>query len=204
MTENTDGSVTFYMNQLRDGNRDGTDELWKHFYSRLVRLAHNRMNARFRRVSSGEDIAATAIAECFKSLEEGRFPELKDRHDLWSRLAQITERRALNEIRKQTTLKAGGGKVVGESVLMNRDDSVAVGINGIAGKEPTPEYVGYLSDTMTELLSSLDETQRKIAIAKFQGYTNLEISKRLEISIASVERKLGRIREKWSRDDCGD
>lgn len=198
MLEDPEGSVTYYMNQLREGNRDGTDELWRRFYSRLVRLAHNRMNAKFRRATSGEDVAAIAIAECFKSLEEGRFPELEGRDDLWNRLAQITERRALNEIRRQTSQKAGGGKVVGESVFLRADESIPPGIDGIAGKEPTAEYVDQFSLTVSELLTGLNDQLREIAILKMQGYTNREISVRVKVSIATVERKLAILRETLS------
>lgn len=198
MVENPEGSVTFYMNQLREGNRNGTDELWQRFYSRLVRLAHNRMNAKFRRVVGEEDVATIAIAECFKSLEEGRFPELKDRDDLWARLAQITERRALNEIRRQTSQKAGGGQVLGESVFLNVNDTSPLGINGIPDKEPTPEYADQLGITVSEMLTGLNDQLRQIAILKMQGYTNQEISKEAKVSIATVERKLALLREKLS------
>ncbi len=201
MQEDLQGSVTFYMKQLREGNREGADELWQRFYSRLVRLAHNRMNSKFRRVTSEEDVAAIAIAECFKSLEEGRFPELEGRDDLWNRLAQITERRALNEIRRQSTQKAGGGNVVGESVFLKADEKFPQGIDGIAGKEPTPEYIDQLGITVNEMLTGLNEQLREIAILKMQGYTNREISKQIQISIATVERKLAILREKLSQDE---
>ncbi|MEL6104964.1 MAG: sigma-70 family RNA polymerase sigma factor [Planctomycetota bacterium] len=196
MFDDLEGSVTGYMNQLRAGDREGANELWRRFYARLVRLAHNRMHARFRRATGEEDVAAIAIAECFKSLEEGRFPELNDRDDLWSRLAQITERRALNEIRRQTTQKAGGGEVLGESVFLHTSDNTVPGINGVPGKEPTPEYVDHLSLTVADLLSGLEEPLREIAIGKMQGLTNREISEQVGVSIATVERKLALIRKK--------
>ena len=201
MHENPEGSVTYYMNQLREGNRDGADELWRRFYSRLVRLAHNRVNSKYRRATSGEDVAAIAIAECFKSLEEGRFPELEGRKDLWNRLAQITERRAQNEVRRQTSQKRGGGKVHGESVFLKADEEIPQGINGIAGKEPTPEFVDEFGITVNEFLSSLSDQLRQIAILKMQGYTNREISKQVKVSIATVERKLAILREKLSQDE---
>lgn len=201
MQDDLEGSVTCYMNQLRDGNREGTDELWRRFYCRLVRLAHNRMNAKFRRATGEEDVAAIAITECFRSLEEGRFPELRDRDDLWSRLAQITERRALNEIRRQTSQKAGGGEVLGESVFLHADNKMVPGINGIPGKEPTPEYADQLGITVTDLLSGLDEQLRDIAIQKMQGHTNREISERVGVSIATVERKLALLRKRLAEEE---
>ncbi|MEM7477678.1 MAG: ECF-type sigma factor [Planctomycetota bacterium] len=201
MQEDLEGSVTYYMNQMREGNREGADELWKRFYSRLVRLAHNRINAKFRRVTSEEDVASIAIAECFKSLEEGRFPELEGREDLWNRLAQITERRALNEVRRQTSKKRGGGKVHGESVFLKADDKMPQGINGIAGKEPTPEFIDQFGITVNEILGSLNDQLRQIAILKMQGFMNREISKQANVSIATVERKLAIIREKLSQDE---
>jgi DNA-binding CsgD family transcriptional regulator len=45
-----------------------------------------------------------------------------------------------------------------------------------------------------------DETQRHIARLRLEGHANEEIAKELGISLRTVERKLGLIRELWSAE----
>jgi DNA-directed RNA polymerase specialized sigma24 family protein len=45
-----------------------------------------------------------------------------------------------------------------------------------------------------------DETLRQIAIAKLEGYKNLEIAEQLGLSLRSVQRKLSLIRQTWSEE----
>ena len=50
------------------------------------------------------------------------------------------------------------------------------------------------------LLEALeDEKLQQIALWKLEGYTNDEIAEKLDLTTRSIERKLQRIREKWSQ-----
>ena len=51
------------------------------------------------------------------------------------------------------------------------------------------------------MLAALDdETLRRVALWKMEGYTNEEIADKLGVTCRSVERKLQRIRGKWTRE----
>ncbi len=63
----------------------------------------------------------------------GQFPQLADRDDLWRLLATITTRKVIDTVRHQTRQKRGGGRVLGESALVDGDD------RGGGGPGPVPQ-----------------------------------------------------------------
>ena len=60
--------------------------------------------------TDGEDVVQQAFSEFFFQVQEGRFPKLNDRDDLWQVLAMLVDRRAKDQIRRQNSLRAGGAK----------------------------------------------------------------------------------------------
>ena len=69
------------------------------------------------------------------------------------------------------------------------------------GKEPSPELAGMVAEDCRRMLDSLgDETLRQVAVLTLEGYDTQEIAEKLGCVRRSVERKLERIREKWSRE----
>ncbi|MBL8819932.1 MAG: hypothetical protein JNL58_28160 [Planctomyces sp.] len=117
MTEN---SVTQFIHLLRDGDPQAAGPIWNHFYARLVTLANKKLTGRVRRTVEGEDVAQSVFDSCFRAVQEGRVPELRNRDNLWALLVTITERKAVNTNRKEAALKRGAGNVVGESVFLCR------------------------------------------------------------------------------------
>ena len=104
---------------------------------------------------------------------------------------------------RQRAVKRGQGKVRGESVFLKIGDAdqEQAGIEQILGHEPTPELANMMAENCEALLSSLDDDSlRDIALLKLEGYTNEEIAAKLECVSRTVERKLERIRDKWSRE----
>ena len=66
---------------------------------------------------------------------------------------------------------------------------------GFAG---TPDFAVQVAEEYQLLLAGLeDDTLRSIAVWKLEGYTNEEIAGKLDCSVATVERKLRRIRNAW-------
>src|SRR4051812_25562138 len=73
----------------------------------------------------------------------------------------------------------------------------------VVGDEPTPEFAAMVAEECRLRLDSLrDETFRRVALAKMEGYTNQEIAARLGLSLRSVERKLEAIRKRWRPEDA--
>ena len=72
-------------------------------------------------------------------------------------------------------------------------------LEGAVGAEPTPELASQVAEGCRRLLDALgDETLRRVALWKMEGYTNKEVAAKLGVVEETVERKLRRIREIWT------
>ena len=198
MSDVRSSSVTVFLNQLQQGSDNGTEELWQHFFVRLVTLARKKLHSGVRRVIDEEDIALKALDECFRNLKAGKYPSVRDRDNLWALLAKITERRALNANRDQLRAKRGAGMVRGESFFIRCDDSVSLGPDSLPAQEPTPQMIAQFTEEFEDRLKRLNDKERPVALCKLSGLTNQEIGSQLDISVATVERRLRNIRETWS------
>ena len=132
-----DQSVTHRLSLLQAGDPEAAQRLWERYFHRLVGLARAKLQGQPRRAANEEDVALSAFAGFCRAAEDGRFPRLADRHDLWRLLVTLTERKAANLIRAERRQKRGGGAVLGEAGLFRPDDSSAGGLDQFAGREPT-------------------------------------------------------------------
>jgi DNA-directed RNA polymerase specialized sigma24 family protein len=197
------GSVTQWIEDLKGGDDDAAAKIWNHFYCRLVRMASSKLSGLPKRaMADEEDVALSAMKSFCHGAQEGRFPRLNDRDDLWRLLLTITERKAKNLIRNENRLKRGGGKVLGESAFFRGEPSNTAGIGEVVSPEPTPELVAIFTEAMQQLLNLLDGELRDIAVWKLEGYTNAEIAKMIDRAVPTVERRLSIIRGKWKENSA--
>ncbi len=182
------GSVTCWISQLQAGDQAAADPLWERYFERMVALARMRLLRAPRLAADEEDVALSAFHSFCRAAEQGRFPNLDDRDDLWRLLVVLTTRKAAHLIRDGSRLKRGGGGRGGEE---------EVDLDLVAGEEPDPEFVAEVAEESRRLLSRLDETQRSIVMWKMEGYTNEEIAGKLACVPRTVERKLRLILEIW-------
>lgn len=186
---------------LKSGQSAAADELWKRYFDRMVRAARRSLPSGARRASDEEDVALSASNSLCRGAKEGRFNDVQDRDDLWRLLVAITHQKVVDEIRRGTSQKRGGGEVRGESAFIDLTNLNLDGINNAVGDEPTPEFLAAVDDEHRNLMGLLrDDSLRELCQLRMQGYSNDEIAERQGITTRSVERKLQLIREKWSRE----
>jgi DNA-directed RNA polymerase specialized sigma24 family protein len=202
MSTDSKGSVSHWIGALKEGDALAAQRLWERYFDALVRLARSKLGAIPRRDADEEDIALSAFHSFCQGAANGRFPQLDDRYGLWRLLVTVTLRKALDESEKQHRKKRGGGRVRGESVLFGPDsDAREAGIEQIVGREPTPEFAAMVADECRRLLETLgDETLRRIAVLRMEGYADPEIAVRLGCGLRTVGRKLELIRKTWMRE----
>jgi len=121
----------------------------------------------------------------------GRFPDFKDRDDLWRLLFTITKHKAIDLRRYESRRKASG-----ESAFQS-DKNEKAGIQDIPGDLSEEDAARLLSESVEEALKLLTPEQRQYALAKLEGYTNKEIAEKFGVALRSVERKLHLIRRMW-------
>lgn len=173
--------------------------LWTRYFERLAGLARRRLASRTRRVADEEDVALSAFDSFFRGVADGRFPRLEDRDDLWQVLVMLTERKAIDRIRRATAGKRGGGQVRGDSAFERPGavDSVG-GLDQLAAAEPGPELAALFEDECRRLLTLIENDElKRLALMKLEGYTNEEIAAKMGRAVRSVQRKLESIRKIW-------
>ena len=193
---------TSWIGHLKGGDPAAAQELFEEYFQRLLRFAQRKLGAAPRQAADEEDVVLSAFNSFCLGAAEGKFPQLKDRDDLWKLLVTITARKALRQAQHARRQKRGGGKVRGESAFFGTKTSEHDGMDRIVGREPTPAFAAELAEEFQRLLDSLgDETLRRLAVLKMQGYPNEEIAAKLGCALRSVERKLHGIRTIWSSQE---
>jgi RNA polymerase sigma factor (sigma-70 family) len=195
------GSVTGWLAKLRAGEQGAADELWKRYFDKLVRLARKHLRS-LPRLAAEDDVALSAFASFCQGIKRGRFPDLRDRDELWGLLLTITERKAAHLVRKEYRQKRGGGKVIEQAVLAGGkpEGEKQSPLEQIADLDPTPQAAAQTAEELQRLLGLLNAEQQKIAQWKLEGWTNVEIAAELDCALSTIERRLRIIRRSWEEE----
>src|SRR5262249_11131459 len=152
------GSVTVWINQLKGGDAEAAERLWASYFPRLVGLARKKLRELPRRAADEEDVALSAFDSFCRGAEQGRFPQLADRDNLWQLLMIITARKALQLMRHEQRQKRGGGAVRGDSAFQGEaGQSDEAGLERVVGTEPTPEFAAQMVEEYQRLLLRLGD-----------------------------------------------
>jgi DNA-directed RNA polymerase specialized sigma24 family protein len=190
-------SVTTWIAELKSGSPEAAQQLWERYFRRLVGLARAKLQGAPRGTADEEDVALSALDSFFRGAQAGRFPQLRDRNNLWPLLVVITARKVRDAVDHNRRQKRGGGRVLGESALddLKDDSSTGRGIEHVAGREPTPDFAAQVAEQCQQLLDQLGDAKlRQIALLKLEGYTDREVATRFDCSLRTVERKMELIR----------
>ena len=197
MTRDDEGSITRWIDRLRDGDDVAAQKLWEHYFTRMVELAREKFRA-MRRCDAArdeEDAALSAFDSFCAGTARGRFPALADRDGLWRLLAVITARKVYAQARRGLRLKRGGGQVQNAADLGDSDDAV---LAEAVGSEPTPEAAAIMAEEYRRLLAALDDPILcKVAVWRMDGETEDGIAAKLGCARRTVARQLALIRSIW-------
>ena len=203
MATDDQGSVTHWLGELKAGDREAAQPLWDRYFQRLVVLARGRLRAMHVATADAdeEDAALSAFDSFCAGVERGRFPQLSDRDNLWRLLVTITKRKALDQAQRKRRQKRGGGRQRNEAGLAGSPGGgPGMGLEQLVDEEPTPEFAALLAEEYRNRFEALDdETLRRVANWKLEGYTNEEIAARLGCALRTVANKLKLIRLKWEQ-----
>lgn len=182
------GSVTVWLDELREQDEQAAQEIWTRYFAQLIPVARQHLHG-FSRDADEEDIALSAMKSALLGVQHHQYPNLNDRTGLWPLLVTITRRKAANEIKRQRTQK--------------RDRACEVHVDDpgqLRDGECSPDFALQLADEIRRLVRALgDETLETIARLKLAGVDNDEIARQLGVSPRTVARKLVRIRQEWDQ-----
>ena len=189
----TDDAITQWIHGLQNGEPIASQHLWDKYFSRLCRLARNRLPSGVSTDFDEEDIALSALDCLYRGIEEGKFPDVQDRGNLWSLLILITSRKISHRLRDRAAVKRGG-----KTTTINLDASEIQGISDVLSGNLTPDFIVEMKEEAEELLNTLgDEPIRQVAELKIAGYSNAEIAKEMDCGKRTVERRMMIIRQTW-------
>jgi DNA-directed RNA polymerase specialized sigma24 family protein len=187
-----EGSVSNWIERLKGGDHAATEELWERYFQRLVSLARVKLQGAPRRAADEEDVALSAFHSFCRAAEQGRFPRLLDRDNLWRLLVVIASRKASHLVRHERQQKRRPPE-------NGPADPDAAELEAILGTEPTPAFAAQLADECRRLLDGLGSAElAQVALWKMEGYANEEIAAKLGCVPRTVERKLQLIRNLWA------
>ena len=186
-------SVTRWIRDLGTPDHDeATRLLWERYFGRIAEIARRRLRSGAAGPAEGEDVALNVFDSFFRGAAAGRFEKLDGREDLWRLLVTIAARKSSNAVRDEDRRKRGGSGAEC-SLLVDHDI-----LDGIAGREPTPEFAALVADESRRLFRLLpDDSLRFVVRMKLEGHSNEEVAGALDCGLRTVERKLGVFRKRW-------
>jgi RNA polymerase sigma factor (sigma-70 family) len=199
-----DGSVTRMIQLLRSdvaAERDMAAQIiWQRYFRDLLELARNNLSKRIRQREDEEDVLQSMYKSFCRRQQRGEF-DLTGRDALWSLLVTITLRKARNTAKKQGRDMRDVSR---EQILPDRD-LMGPGhwaLEQMDVAEPSPAEAVLLNEALERRLEALaDRELRQVALLRLEGYTNREIAEKFDCTERSIERRLERIRSKWTSYD---
>jgi hypothetical protein len=194
------GSVTQLLRRLKAGQESALRPLAERFWPFLLARAGRKLDPAHRRDANEEDVAQQALWDLYRGLQDGRWRQLADRQDLVAILTQLTECRAINQVKHGLAAVRGGGKVQGESALDGAADSgrPTRGLEAAAqARELPPGEQVLQEDWCRHFLDRLDAPLRPFAEMLLADRTVKEMAAALKCSERTAARKVALIRAKW-------
>lgn len=192
----TNQFVTNWIDRVKQGDTAAAEQIWQKYYRRLVSMARQRLQGASLAVSDEEDVAVSVFESFYRAAENGRFPDLNSRDDLWKLLLRMAARKIIDHHRHANRARRGG-----DAVLQSLDHIDDGAVFDVIGEEPSPEMVVMMTESCEQLLSHLEDTNiRNVAVGKMEGFSNAELAQKFECSERTIERRLGLIRQKITRE----
>src|SRR5262245_42322399 len=122
------GSVSHWINALKEGDQAAAQSLWERYHARLIGLARQVLQGSRRREADEEDVVQNAFNSFFKGVAQGRFPQLNDRDNLWRLLVVLTARKAVDQVRRERRHTSGSVTPSSPTAmqLIDSDDKAAL------------------------------------------------------------------------------
>jgi RNA polymerase sigma factor (sigma-70 family) len=189
--------VSHWIDLVKQGRDSAAKHLWEFYYDRLVTSVRRRLFGSNRGVSDEDDIIVSVFDSFCVAVKQGRFPDLTDRDDLWRLLLTMAARKVIDKRRHDQRQRRGGAT----RTLSLDDPDLAPDIQAAIGREPSPEMVVMMEESVKEFLSHLGGgSLQELAGAKLEGYSNAELAVRFACSERTIERRLHLIREKLQQE----
>jgi RNA polymerase sigma-70 factor (ECF subfamily) len=166
-------SFAEFLARLHSQDDDAAKELFVRFANQLIALAQAHIGARLKHKVDPEDIVQSAYKSFFFRYGKGNLTAA-DWSGLWGLLTLITVRKCA----ERAAYHAAECRDAAREQPLAPGEETGSRMQAF-DREPTPSEAAVLGETVTQLLTDLDEDERPILDLSLQGYTTREISERL-------------------------
>jgi RNA polymerase sigma-70 factor (ECF subfamily) len=184
------------LNRWRAGDEDAARQLFDLYVDRLLALARQRISQRLASRVDPEDVVQSVFRTFFNRAKDGQF-HIEEPDDLIKLLARITVHKTFRQIafhraaKRNLNLETGHGDEA-QNQLLNLLD-----------RGPTPDNANEFLDQLEHFLSELRFEDRQIIELRMQGYKDVEIAKKLNISDRKIRRLMERVRGLAEKEGIG-
>jgi RNA polymerase sigma-70 factor (ECF subfamily) len=173
--------------QYQAGDEDAARQLFDRYVERLLALARRRISQRLASRVDPEDVVQSVFRTFFDRAKAGQF-QLEDPDDVCKLLARITVHKTLRQIAYHKAAKRD------PSLETSQSTEGQDRLMELLDREPTPDDANAFMDQLEHFLGSLRPQDRQILELRMQGYNNLEIAEKLEVSDRKIRRLMERVR----------
>jgi len=197
------GSVTRLLIDLHAGDpavREGAiAELVSRYTPELLGLIAARMNQRLQQRVAPEDILQDVLVSFCNRQQRGDYT-LANRDQFLDLIVTISLNKVCSAARWEQRLRRDVRRE------QSFDAPVTAGRSQIDPADPRaaqPDAVAEITEEIERLLASLPPECREVALLRLEGYTTVEIARKLDRTPRTVERRLERVRTLWIGDISG-
>ena len=188
-------SLSVILTNAQQGDSIAETTVYREFVDKLVRVASNRISARFRAKIAPEEIVQSVFASFFHRHRKNEF-QFENWNELWSLLLRITVCKCSDRIAEFRTKKRD---IQRELAARTENDSDPTDF--VRSPEPSAEEIAIFEDSLDQLFDLLSEQQQQVVSLRLQGMSNLEISQLIGRTERSVYRILNQIKSIFSTID---
>jgi RNA polymerase sigma factor (sigma-70 family) len=175
-----DGDFAKLMARVRAGDEVAETVVFRRYVRRLIALAAKQFDAHLRDQADVENVVLSAYKSFFLRHRRDEF-DLDGWDSLWSLLVVITLHKCSH---RRNHIRADRRDVRRVVHSVGRDGRAP----WLTDRAPTPVESAMLTETVEQLLSSMDSADRGIVEQILAGYTANEIAERLDCSERTVRR----------------
>ena len=176
------GDLGLALQEAQKGDQFAWETLFKACYPKVRRVVRRRLNRSMRSLYDSTDFANDAMENLAINFDQLEFPSVDS---LIAYLAQVAEKKVIDEYRRQHTLKRDVTR--DRPIFGNGPDATPV---QLSSDDPSASELAQANEVHERLLSRSDQTERAIIELREQGYSTSDIAERTGWNIRKVQRFL--------------
>ena len=164
-----------------------TDEQIQSYMNRVIGLTKASLGRKLRKRVDAEEVAQSVFRTLIRRQSLGKI-DMKDYSDLWALFALLTIRKVRDKAREHTREKRDVRREVAAADQIEINDRI-----------PGPVDACVFADLLAASLEDMPELSRKVVELALAGHSKVAIARELNVTRATVQRTIGKIRERLIR-----